>query len=100
MKYIMVTDFDNHWDKIEQNFTSYSTNMVKPKMPKGKYISGTSTIFIKKYEFSDEVEKVWPGKVWDIEKLPGKIFFRVEIEKEIVCPKEYSLWGNGWYFES
>lgn len=98
MKYIMVTDFDNHWAYIEKNFTSYSTNMVKQRITKDKYISGTVTIFIKKMKYSDEIETAWLGKVWDIEIFPGKIFFRVEIEKEITCPKEYSLLDNGWYF--
>jgi len=99
MKYIMVTDFENHWTRIEKNFTSYSTNMVKDKRTRDKFVSGTETVFIKKLKYIDEIENAWIGKVWDIEVLPGKIFFRVEIEKEIACPKEYSSLGNGWYFE-
>ena len=100
MKYIMVTDFDNHWDKIEGNFTSYSSNMIKPRMTKDKLVSGTPTLFIKKTKYSTEVEKAWSGKVWDVNNLSGKIFFRVDIEKDIECPEEYALMDNGWYIES
>ncbi|MBN1577361.1 MAG: hypothetical protein JW913_12455 [Chitinispirillaceae bacterium] len=99
MQYIMVTDFDNHWDHIEKNFTSYSSNMVKPKMIKERIVSGTLTIFIKKTKFGSDVEKTWIGKVWDIANLSGKIFFRIELEKEITCPEEYKSLDNGWYIE-
>lgn len=99
MKYIMVTDFDKHWDKIEKNFTSYSTNMIKQKISKGKFDSGTETIFIKKEKYTGIVEKSWIGQVTNIQVLPGKVYFSVEIEKEIPCPQEYSDWPNGWYFE-
>ena len=100
MKYIMVTDFDNHGNRIEKNFTSYSSSMIKPKHKKGELISGTATIFIKKAKFSTEIETAWEGKVRDITKLSGKIFFRVEINKEIACPDEYTTLENGWYIES
>ena len=99
MKYIMVTDFDNHWDNIEKNYTSYTPKMIKQKVTKDKYVNGTDTLFIKKMEHSAEVEMAWIGKVWDIMDVPGKIFFRVEIEKEIEYPEEYLLFENGWYFE-
>jgi hypothetical protein len=99
MKYIMVTDFDKHWDRIDKNFTSYSTNMIRQRVKKERYVSGTNTVFIKKAKYSDIVERAWIGKVWDIQVLPGKIFFRVELEKDIECPSAYSAWGNGWYFE-
>lgn len=99
MKYIMVTDFDKHWDKIPGNFTSYSPKMVKLHSRNEKLISGTETIFIKKLQDSGELEKAWQGRVYDIEKMPGKIYFRVEIVKEIECPKEYREYVNRWYIE-
>ena len=46
MKYIMVTDFPNHWDKIKGNLTSYPPKMVK-KFKTEKLKSGIKTIFIK-----------------------------------------------------
>jgi hypothetical protein len=95
----MVTDFDNHWNNIDKNFTSYSSSMVKKGIQKDKFISGTTTIFIKKVKYSDEIENSWVGKVWDIVITPGKTFFRVELDKEISCPREYTSMRNGWYFE-
>lgn len=99
MKYVMVTDFENHWDKIKGNFTSYSPKMIKLRSRNEKLISGTDTIFIKKFIDSDEIEETWQGRVLDIEKMPGKVFFRVEIEKVIDCPEKYRAYGNGWYIE-
>ena len=100
MKYIMVTDFDNHWDEIEGNFTSYSSNMIKSGMTNKNLVSGTPTLFIKRTKYSTEVKKAWSGKVLDVNNLSGKNFFRVDIEKEIECPAEYVLMDNGWYIES
>jgi hypothetical protein len=99
MKYILITDFPNHWDKIPQNMTSYSPGMVKPKAFKDKLQPGMPTIFIKKEKYTDKVEKAWSGTVFNIQQIPGSIFFRVEIEKEIECPEEYVGWGNGWWVE-
>lgn len=95
----MVTDFDKHWDNIPGNFTSYSSKMVKYKNTKGKLVSDIQTTFIKRMKDSDKIEQTWTGKVFDISNLSGKIYFRVEIEKEIICPKEYASLVNGWYFE-
>jgi hypothetical protein len=99
MKYIMITDWDNHWDAIPKNFTSYSPKMLKSKSLKDNLVSGTTTIFIRKQKESDIIEKSWIGKVYDVAKVPGNIFFRVELEKEIECPDEYRDYRNGWYIE-
>lgn len=95
----MVTDFDKHWDMIEGNFTSYSPKMIKLRTRNEKLVSGTDTIFIKKIPDSNEVERAWQGRVFDIEKMPGKVFFRVAIEKAIECPDKFKAYGNGWYVE-
>lgn len=99
MKYILVTDFDKHWDRIEGDFTSYSSKMVKLRSRNERLVSGTDTLFIKKIAGTDEVEKAWCGKVWGIEKMPGKTFFRVEIAEEIECPEKCKGYPNGWYIE-
>ena len=98
MEYVMVTDFNDHWDRIEGNVTSYSKNMLKSGMTKEKIASGTTTLFVKKSKYTGGIEKSWMGKVWDIEDVVGKIFFRVEIEKEVICPKPYNSFTNGWYY--
>jgi len=99
MKYIMVTDFKDHWDNIKGNITSYPPKMIKKGKP-DMLKSGVETIFIKKFNGSSDVEKAWSGKVHDIQKIPGSIFFRVEIEKEISCPEKYADYENGWYVEN
>ncbi|NLL13817.1 MAG: hypothetical protein GX267_10470 [Fibrobacter sp.] len=98
MLFVMITDFPNHWDKIKGYLTSYPPKMVKKAKP-DQLKSGVKTIFIKKFKDSTDVEKAWSGKIYDIQKIPGSIFFRVEIEKENECPAEYAGYENGWYVE-
>lgn len=43
MKYVMVTDLDKHWDKIEGNFTSYSPKIIRLHSRTEKLVSGTGT---------------------------------------------------------
>ncbi|MBN1756833.1 MAG: hypothetical protein JW863_00860 [Chitinispirillaceae bacterium] len=98
MHYIMVTDFPDHWNRIKGNLTSYPPKMVKNAKPDSLQ-SGIDTVFIKKFKDCSDIENAWSGKVHDIQKIPGSIFFRVEIEKEIPCPERYADYNNGWYVE-
>jgi len=68
MKYIMVTNFENHWDKIPNNRTSYTLSMLKGKMSKDNLVPGTETIFIKRKKGGGGLEGAWQGKVIDFEK--------------------------------
>lgn len=98
MKYVMVTDLANHWDKLEGGFTSYSRHMLMRGLSKAFMVDGTETIFIKRKPYSKAIERCWIGKVKDIQVLPGNVFFRADIEKEISCPAEYASYPSGWYF--
>ena len=97
MKYILVTDFENHWDELKESLTSYPKFMLGRDLLKRPVANGTETIFIKKKKRSSIIEKCWIGRVWDIQFLGGKVFFRVEIQADIVCPSEYASYPNGWF---
>lgn len=98
MKYVMVTDFEKHWHELENGFTSYSKNLLTRGLLKEPILNGAETLFIKKNKSSGTIERSWIGSIWDIHVLPGKVFFRVEIKKEVDCPVEYESYPNGWFY--
>lgn len=100
MKYILVTDFEKHWDKLEQNFTSFPKQMLHRELMKAPLVDGTKTIFIKKKKWSGTIERCWIGTVRDIQFIGGKVYFRAEVLREEDCPIEYSSYPNGWFCDS
>lgn len=101
MIYIMVTNWDGHWDRLRDNSTYYTSRMLKGNLAKRMPVSGTKTIFIKRNRQTREIEKCWEGKIYDLKKdrLNDKdiIRFRVEIEKEISCLSKYISYSEGWW---
>jgi hypothetical protein len=72
--------------------------MVK-KAKLDKLKSGVETIFIKNSKTVLMLKKHGA----ESQRYPEdtrSIFFRVEIEKEIECPAEYTGYENGWYVEN
>jgi len=97
-KYLMITTFDDHWDKIQR--TSYTKYMFKEGMREDLIENNTKTIFIKVNKNTNEAEKAWIGTVYDFEKKGTRIYFSVSIEKEIpvdAIPKEFQGKAEGWY---
>ena len=103
MKYIMITHWDNHWDKLQGNRTYFTIGMLKPGMTKDKLADGTQTIFIKKNKESRKADRAWVGNVANFreEIKSGKegISFDVKIERVIDCPSKYLNHVEGWYCE-
>ena len=89
-KYIILTHFDNHWDNLNRNETSYPIWMLQSGLQEGDIIGTerTQAILIKK-ESRDSaiIEKAWLGYVSDFSnKVDGTrkhITFKVEIESEL-----------------
>ncbi|MDP3103089.1 MAG: hypothetical protein Q8M95_00605 [Candidatus Methanoperedens sp.] len=96
--YIMVTDFEGYWDHTP-NEVSYSVFMIpgKGKQPE-KIIENTQTIFIKINRQTKKVEKAWKGFVNNFNSRDGKIYFKVNIDKDVTpIPLEYSKYKIGWH---
>jgi hypothetical protein len=64
-----------------------------------KITEKTQTIFIKRNNQTNIVERAWTGFVYNFKIEDPKIFFNVKIEKEIQIPHKYSNYENGWYIE-
>jgi hypothetical protein len=96
----MVTHFRGHWDKLPNNETRYTKTMLRTGMDETKLTENTRTVFIKINEETHKPEKVWVGWVSAFRPDSERIRFRVNIEKEIPCPKKYYNYREGWYFEA
>lgn len=104
MIYIMVTNWENHWDNLRDNSTYFTTRMLKRNMNESKLKDNTKTFFIKRSIETRKLEKAWIGKVKNINKgtrRDGKecIYFSVIIEDEIQCPPKFSDYSEGWYVD-
>ncbi len=103
IQYIMVTDWDLHWDKLEQkwrNSTLYTYPLIKDGLETGPWPSEVSTLFIKLTKEKTH-EKCWTGKSKNFRVDPnnGKTAIRFEVSdlKEVSCPDEYKNYRNGWH---
>lgn len=103
MRYVMVTDWDGHWDGLINNSTYYTTNMFGRRMNGTKIKENIRTIFVKKKRETGELEKTWVGKVYNCRKSRFRnklrIHFNVEIDHEIICPSKYVNYPTGWYVD-
>lgn len=104
MIYIMVTNWENHWDKLKNNSTYFTVSMLKGNMSENKLEDNTKTIFIKRNKETRLIENTWSGEVIEISegtRRDGKkcIHFRVIIKDTISCPDKYSNYFEGWYVD-
>ncbi|MEM2463670.1 MAG: hypothetical protein QXY07_03190 [Candidatus Bathyarchaeia archaeon] len=99
LKYIMVTHWANHWDKLPNNETHFTRGMLKSGMTIDKVRENIRTIFIKKNEQTRKPEKAWEGSVYGFRVEKDRIYFKVKIDREIPIPSEYIKYPEGWYAE-
>ncbi|MGN6421656.1 MAG: hypothetical protein ACTHMC_29355 [Pseudobacter sp.] len=102
-KYIMVTNWDLHWDKLGpkwNNSTLFTLPIIKDGIEKSNFPEKAVTLFIKRSK-SNELEKSWLGISKNFRQDPNKgnpaIRFEVSDLKEIDCPEEYKAYTNGWH---
>ncbi len=101
MKYIMITHWKDHWNKLPGNQTHYTFGMLKEGVDLNNLKNNTPTVFIKLNEDTKEPEKAWEGVVYDFEinKKRGRVYFKVKINREILVPEKYKTWKEGWYMD-
>lgn len=97
-KYLMITSWDDHWDKIGYRYTYYPKSMMKEGMNEDLIEDNARTIFIKINKETKEPEKAWIGTVSNFIIEGDKVRFKVNIEKETPVPEEYRGKSEGWYF--
>lgn len=103
VKYIMVTNWELHWDKLSarwNNSTLYTNPVIKDDLANGQWPAEVDTLFIKRTK-ENAFEKSWLGKTKNFRKDPnnGKPSIRLEVSdlKEIDCPQEFKQYSIGWH---
>ena len=101
MKYIMVTDWYDHWDKLPGGVTLFTMSMFVPPMAPQFLKEGTPANFLLFSKGSRRPLKAWSGKVAEISHDPGtlRIAIRVKLNREIRFPSKYTKLADGWYVE-
>lgn len=59
IKYIMVTDWPNHWDNLENNSAHFTNPGIKEGVEKDPWPDEAETLFIK--HSNGKFEKSWYG---------------------------------------
>lgn len=102
-KYIMVTNWDLHWDELgsgRNNSTSFTLPIIKDGIEKSNFPNEAVTLFIKRSK-NNEFEKSWLGVSKNFHPDSNKnnpvIRFEVSDLQEIDCPEEYKTFSNGWH---
>ena len=103
MIYVMVTNWEYHWDHLKNDTTYFTTRMLKGKMNQTKLKDNTKTIFKKINKETRVIENAWVGYVYDftesIKNNKERIYFKIKIEGKISCPRKYSNYIEGWYID-
>ena len=103
IKYIMVTSWSNHWDKLQGSkgaSTLFTLPLIKDNIADNPLPDDAVTLFIKLTE-NKTFEKSWIGKTKNFRKdqTNGKDAIRFDVSdlRELECPQQYKGHLNGWH---
>jgi len=102
--FIMVTNWENHWDNLPDNRASFAYGMLRDREKIEKIIKKVTqkdekvqTLFVKVEKGTQRVQKAWIGYTYDFTKKRDAIFFKIDIRGTV----NISLHGfrliEGWY---
>ena len=118
--YVMITDWDDHWDNIqsESKSTSYTERLIKFDLQSHQLVENAPTLFIKVEEKTHKIIGAWFGYVSNFKSGVDKkgreiISFNVQIENKVDLnqalniikgiddiPQPKSKPKPGWYLAS
>jgi hypothetical protein len=93
--YVMVTDWNDHWDNIEEN-TYYTKKLIKFDLQSHQLVENAPTLFIKVEEGTYKIIGAWFGYVSNFEQgVDNKgreiISFNVQIENKLDLNKALNI---------
>jgi hypothetical protein len=110
--YVMITDWDDHWDNIQSKSTYYTERLIKFNLQSHQLVENAPTLFIKVEAETHKIIGAWFGYVRNFRKEKKKIRFDVQREEEVdlnealniiksidAIPKPESP-KSGWYLAS
>jgi len=101
VRYILVTDWHDHWDKLPGGLSSFTTSMLVDPMAPQFLKDGTPTTFLLYSRSPRRPLRAWSGKVTEISHELGaaRIVFRSKLSREIRFPRKHAKLADGWYVE-
>ena len=112
--YVMVTDWNDHWDNIEEN-TYYTKKLIKFDLQSHKLVENAPTLFIKVEKGTYKIIGAWFGRVRNFDPVTNRdrISFNVQIKGKLdlnkvlniikgidAIPQPKSNPKPGWYLAS
>ncbi len=98
MPYVMVTNFRDHWDLVDNRETYYWKSM---KHFEAEPRAGTPTTFILVEKGTVLPQKAWTGFVdgfrYAVKNQKDSIVFKVHINQAIPIPDRHRTLSSGWY---
>ena len=99
--YIMVANWNNHWDKLRNDSSIFTTGYIKDNLADGSWPSEAVTLFIKQNK-ENQFEKSWIGKTTNFRSditVNGNSGIRFDVQEleEIECPTSCKEYEIGWH---
>ena len=99
MKYILVTSWPKHWDKIGGK-SSFTYSMLKGRiMDPERIVVPAPAVFIKLDRETRLPQKCWKGEITAKKRTENRIWFDFRIDGTIECPPQYIGYPEGWFAE-
>jgi hypothetical protein len=93
--YVMITDWDDHWDNIqsesESKSTYYTERLIEFNLQSHQLVENAPTLFIKVEEKTHKIIGAWFGYVGKFRKEKKKIYFDVQIEEEVDLKEDINI---------
>jgi hypothetical protein len=97
LKYVMVTTWPNHWDRVG-NKSSFSYSMLKGGvMDPSRIVNHTPAVFIRIDKETKLPRKCWEGELLVSKRTSDKVWFEFRLDGEIHCPQQYVGFPEGWF---
>lgn len=92
-RYIMVTNFEDHWDKLGDRETSYGLRMLKGDTASSGdiFVENTPTTFIRVHSGTRQPIGVWRGQVYAFRQTTSRIYFKARLDGSIPITDEHRL---------
>lgn len=92
-RYIVVTNFEDHWDNLGDQETSYALRMLKGDTASSGdiFVENTPTTFIRVHPGTRQPCGVWRGQVYAFRQTTSRVYFKVKLEETLPVSQEHKL---------
>jgi hypothetical protein len=99
MKYVLVTTWPKHWDKIESK-SSFTYSMLRGSvMNPDNIVERTPALFIRDERGTGLPQKCWKGEILTKKRTEEEIWFTFKLDGLVECPEGCICSPDGWFVE-